>query len=153
MDNVTRFPTTPQTDPALEPLPVGAPLGLTTNPLDLDGFVLHALELLGQSWTGVTEDRKEEVRQALLLGLWMTDPASRKIVARHILHETHYDIHLAHWRVREFALVHVRLGLDRAMKAVAGMLVSQHRAVVGLAEQDDKDMAAATVKGVMGPQQ
>ena len=145
MNNVAH-PTDP-IDPVLQPLPDGAPLGLTTNPLDIDAFALYAASVLGLDWNALSDDRKEEIRQAMVFGLWMADPASRQIIARHIVAETHEDIHLAHWRVRECALVPIRLGLNRAMKAVSGLHGYQHRAVVALATQDVKDAAGSSWAG------
>jgi hypothetical protein len=145
MNNVAQ--STDPTDPVLQPLPVGAPLGLTTNPLEIDAFALYAANLLGQDWNTISGDRKEEIRQAIVFGLWMADPQSRQILARHIVAETHEDMHLAHWRVRECALVPIRLGLDRAMKAASGLQGHQHRAVVALAEQDVKDAGGASWAG------
>ena len=133
MKNVAQFPTP---DPVLSPNPPGAPLGLTTNPLDMDGFALHAADLLGLDWRLLTADRKEEIRQAVLVGLWMADPSSRRLLARHILGQTHDAMHSAHWRVRDCALTPIRMGLDMIMKIASGMLPDRHQAVVALAVQD-----------------
>lgn len=128
-------------DPVLSPNPPGAPLGLTTNPLEIDAFALAAADLLGLDWRTLTADKKEEIRQAMLVGLWLADPASRKLVARHILTQTHDDMHMASWRVRECALTPIRLGLDLAMKLASGMLPERHRAIVALAAHDETESA------------